>query len=176
MRSRSPAECQSDNLVYPANGTSETMDVPADSIEKDPGATAALDAPGPRADEPPVPLRRCRILFHGLPASEPPRLEVKAWLVRLGALTAPMLDGEVTIEALEQGRKERNFGVRVELMMPAGSVIVRSNQPGNPPHEDVYVAIRNAFRATRRELETQLREQTPAAPKATPEVTPEVTQ
>jgi hypothetical protein len=143
------------------------MEVPADSSDKDPGATDALEAPRPRPDDAPVPLRRCRIVFHGLTASEPPRLEVRAWLVRLGALTAPMLDGEVTIEALDQGRKERCYSVRVELVMPAGSVIVRSNHPGNPAHEDVYVAIRNAFRATRRELETQLREQAPAAAEVT---------
>ena len=29
--------------------------------------------------------------------------------------------------------------------------------PSNRPHEDVYVAIRNAFRAARRQLETHFR-------------------
>lgn len=139
------------------------MAVPADSIDGGPPATNAFEPPRPGADDAPAPLRRCRIIFQGLPASEPPRLEVRAWLVRLGALTAPMLDGEVVIEAVEHGRKERHYSVRVELVMPKGPVIVRSNHPGNPSHEDVYVAIRNAFRAARRELEAQLQAQAPAA-------------
>jgi hypothetical protein len=110
----------------------------------------------------------CRIIFEGFPASEPPRIEVQAWLARLEALTAPsMIGGEVAIEALAQGRKERRYRVRMELVMPAGPVIVGSDHPTNLPHEDVFVAIRNAFRAARRELEIRLRDRTPAAPEVT---------
>lgn len=75
--------------------------------------------------------------------------------MRLGALTAPMLGGEVAIEAVEEKRKERRYRVRMQLNMPQGPVIVGSDHPVNLPHEDVYVAIRNAFRAARRELELQ---------------------
>jgi hypothetical protein len=80
---------------------------------------------------------------------------VHAWLARLGDLTAPMLGGEVAIEAVEEKRKERRYRVRVQLNMPKGPVIVGADHPVNLPHEDVYVAIRNAFRAARRELELQ---------------------
>ena len=106
----------------------------------------------------PIPHRPCRITFQGFTGSEPPRIEVQAWLGRLGALTAPMTGGEVTIEAVDQGRKERCYRVRMELVMPAGPLIVGADHPANPPHEDVYVAIRNAFRAARRELELRLAE------------------
>ena len=115
-------------------------------------ATDVLESPRPDAIVPPFPLRPCRITFKGFPASEPPRVEVRAWLARLGALTAPMIDGEVAIETLDQGRKERRYRVRIELVMPAGPLIVGADHPANLPHEDVYVAIRNAFRAARREL------------------------
>jgi len=143
------------------------MENPADSIDHAQVATDVLGSPRPDASVAPIPQRPCRILFEGFPASEPPRIEVRAWLARLGALTAPMLGGEVAIEALDQGRKETRYRVRVELMMPAGPVIVGSDHPANLPHEDVYVAIRNAFRAARRELETRLRDEAPAAPAMT---------
>ena len=52
----------------------------------------------------------------------------------------------------------------MELVLPAGSVLVGSDHPTNLPHEDVYVAIRNAFRAARRELETRQPDPTIAVP------------
>ena len=140
------------------------MEGPADSSDPSPDATDVVASPPPVADAPPVPPRPCRITFHGFAPSEPPRIEVRAWLARLGALTAPMTGGEVAIEVLEQGRKERRYRVRMELVMPAGPVLVGSDHPANLPHEDVYVAIRNAFRAARRELETRVPDPTIAVP------------
>jgi hypothetical protein len=137
------------------------MESPADLIEHAQGATDVLTSPRPDASVPPIPLRPCQIIFDGFPASEPLRIEVRAWLARLGALTAPMIGGDVAIEALDQGRKERSYRVRMKLTMPAGPVIVGSDHPANLPHEDVYVAIRNAFRGARRELEMRLRDEAP---------------
>ena len=140
------------------------MQGPADSSDD---AGAAIDALGPPPREAyvrPVPPRPCRVIFEGFAASEPPRIEVQAWLARLGALTAPMSAGEVVIAAVDQGRKERRYRVRVELTMPDGPLIVDADHPSNLSHEDIYVAIRNAFRATRRALEMRLPATAPAAP------------
>jgi hypothetical protein len=46
----------------------------------------------------------------------------------------------------------------MELTMPAGVVIVELDHPSNGVDEDLYVAIRNAFRAARRELELYFRD------------------
>ena len=140
------------------------MENPTDSIDDARAATLAPDSPRSGASVVPIPPRPCQIIFEGIPASEPARVEVRAWLARLGALTAPMIRGEVAIEAVNQGRKEPRYRARMELLMPAGPVRVGPDHPANLPHEDVYVAIRNAFRAARRELETQLRDQAPPGP------------
>ena len=95
----------------------------------------------------------CQITFSGMVGSEAPKVEVRAWLQRLGALTAPMTGGRVLIEAIDQDRKERQYQVRLEISMPGEVVVVGPDHPSNGPHEDVYVAIRNAFRGARRELE-----------------------
>jgi|HubBroStandDraft_2_1064218.scaffolds.fasta_scaffold17474_2 hypothetical protein len=95
----------------------------------------------------------CQITFSGMLASEAPKVEVRAWLQRLGALTAPMTGGRVLIEAIDQDRKERQYQVRLEISMPGEVVVVGPDHPSNGPHEDVYVAIRNAFRGARRQLE-----------------------
>ncbi len=100
-----------------------------------------------------APRPNCQIAFVGTTASEPPRAEVYAWLAKLGLLTASMTEGRVVIEAVDQDHKERRYRVRMDLTMPHGVVTVGHDHPNNGAHEDIYVAIRNAFRAGRRELE-----------------------
>lgn len=100
-----------------------------------------------------APRANCQIAFVGTTASEAPRAEVHAWLAKLGPLTAPMTEGRVVIEAVDQDHKERRYRVRMDLTMPHGVVTVGHDHPNNGAHEDIYVAIRNAFRAGRRELE-----------------------
>jgi hypothetical protein len=109
-----------------------------------------------------VPRGPCQIAFGGMLASEPPRVEVHAWLDRLGALTAPMTAGQVLIEAVDRGRKPQHYRVRMDLTLPTGVVVIDYDHPNNGPHEDVYVAIRNAFRAARRQLEAHYRTLTTA--------------
>ena len=101
-----------------------------------------------------APRRACQITFGGMLASEPTRVEVHAWLAKLNALTASMTGGHVLIEAVDRGHKEQHYRVRMDLTMPTGVVVVDYDHPHNRAHEDVYVAIRNAFRAARRQLET----------------------
>jgi hypothetical protein len=112
----------------------------------------------PAAVERAAPRRPCQVNFGGMPASEPPRVEVYAWLEKLGSLTAAMTGGQVLIEAVDRGRKDRHYRVRMDLTMPTGTVVVAYDHPSNGPHEDVIVAIRNAFRAARRQLEAHARE------------------
>ena len=100
----------------------------------------------------------------GTTASEAPRAEVHAWLAKLGPLTAPMTEGRVVIEAVDQDHKERRYRVRMDLTMPHGVVTVGHDHPNNGAHEDIYVAIRNAFRAGRRELEAYSQSRSLPAP------------
>ena len=124
--------------------------------DTDPTSPAALVSPA-SATAP----RPCQITFGGMTATEAPRVEVRAWLERLGALTATMTGGRVLIDVLDQGRSERRYQVRMELSMPRGVVVVGLDHPSNRAHEDVYVAIRNAFRGARRELEAYFRDYPP---------------
>lgn len=117
----------------------------------------------------PKPPHPCQIIFKGTDPSEAARVEVRAWLDRLGALTTPMIGGQVVIEAVDEGRREdRRFHVRMELTMPQGVVVVGPDHPSNAAHEDVYVAIRNAFRAARRQLESSVLAHPVQAPIAPP--------
>jgi hypothetical protein len=154
---------QPSDLVVPAlEDTKETMEelpathppaISAPAIPEPGLPTPAIPAPAipAIAAKPPHP---CQIVFKGMDPTEAARIEVRAWLDRLGSLTAPMIGGQVVIEAIDEGRREdRRYHVRMDLTMPEGVVSVGPEHPSNGPHEDVYVAIRNGFRAARRQLE-----------------------
>ena len=115
-------------------------------------AGAAAVVAGPAVVIVSVPPRACQITCVAVDVTDGPKAEVRAWLEKLGALTAPMTAGRVFIEGVDQGRKPRQYHVRMELTLPDGVVVVGPDHPSNGAHEDVYVAIRNAFRAARRQL------------------------
>ena len=133
----------------------EAGDSSASSVGPAPAVPVVAPPPVARV----VARRVCQVAFAGMLASEPARVEVHAWVERLGELTAPMMAGNVLIEAVDRARKERHYRVRMDLTVPTGVVVVDYDHPSNRPHEDVYVAIRNAFRAARRQLDA-LREAT----------------
>ena len=124
-------------------------------------ADESLDAPDRMAAGPPmarvVARRACQVVFSRMLASEQARVEVHAWVERLGELTSRMTAGQVLIEAVDRDRKVRHYRVRMDLTLPTGVVAVDYDHPNNRPHEDICVAIRNGFRAARRQLEAHRR-------------------
>lgn len=56
-------------------------------------------------------------------------------------------------------RQGQLFHVRVEAAVPGGDVIIRRDPAEKHSHEDVFVAIRDAFDAARRRLQDQVRKQ-----------------
>ena len=53
--------------------------------------------------------------------------------------------------------KGKLYSVRVDISVPGKDVVVDRAKPGDHAHEDVYVAIRDAFNAATRRLEDQAR-------------------
>jgi ribosome-associated translation inhibitor RaiA len=61
----------------------------------------------------------------------------------------------VTVEESGKHRHQgRQFQVRIDVRVPQREVVATRDQ-----HEDVYVALRDAFDATKRQLEEVVREQ-----------------
>ena len=65
----------------------------------------------------------------------------------------------VVVECQHPRRQQGNlFRVRVDLKVPGGEIVVGRDPEAHHAHEDVYVAIRDAFDATRRLLEDYVRQ------------------
>jgi ribosome-associated translation inhibitor RaiA len=71
------------------------------------------------------------------------------------AVSADIISCRVVVEApLPNQRKGGLYRVRIELGCPEGQVIVnREPDSRNQAHQDVYLAVRDAFRAAERQLE-----------------------
>jgi cold shock CspA family protein/ribosome-associated translation inhibitor RaiA len=55
-------------------------------------------------------------------------------------------------------RRGRFYSVRVDLVVPGGEIVVNREHPLDQAHEDVFVALRDAFRAAGRRLEDHVRQ------------------
>jgi ribosomal subunit interface protein len=65
---------------------------------------------------------------------------------------------DVTVEAPHRHHhKGKLYKVRIDIGMPGNDVHVNQEGPKNQAHEDVYVAIRDAFDAAVRQLEDHAR-------------------
>src|SRR3954471_9522170 len=99
-----------------------------------------------------------RIAFKGMEPNKAVETEVRAWLTKLSPLTdaTRMMSGNLVIESVEQrgsrGRSGLRYCARMELTTLDTVLVIDRDGAGNAAHEDVYVAVRNAFRLLRREL------------------------
>ncbi len=68
----------------------------------------------------------------------------------------------VVIEAPHRHHhKGKLYSVRIDMSVPGKELVVTHNGPKNHAHEDVYVAIRDAFSAAVRQLEDHAQKNDP---------------
>lgn len=101
-----------------------------------------------------------QIVFRNIPPSEAVEAKVRAKAEKLAIITDNIMACRVTVEAPHKHQhKGSTYQVRIDVSVP-GSEIVVSRDPGlNHAHENVYVAIRDAFNALRRQLEDYVKQQ-----------------
>lgn len=102
-----------------------------------------------------VPLE---IRFHNLEPSDAIEAAVRQRAEKLEQFADDIVSCRVTIEAPHKHhRRGKLYGVKVDVRVP-GSEIVASREPdAHHAHEDVYVALRDAFDAARRQLQDYVR-------------------
>ena len=95
------------------------------------------------------------ITFRGMTPSVSAEMSARRWIERLTKVYANIIGCRVVIEIPHHHHERGNqFHVRIELVVP-GQVLSVTHDPGIAEgHEDVYVAISDAFRAVRRQLQS----------------------
>ncbi len=89
--------------------------------------------------------------------SEAARENLRRRVAKLERFCDRILGCRIMVEAPHRHKHQGVlYHVRIEISLPGGRVVVR-----RAPHEDLYVAIREAFDAARRQILSFLRRQRP---------------
>jgi len=102
-----------------------------------------------------VPLQ---ISFQGMDPSEAVEARIREKATKLEHYFERITSCRVVVEAPHRsGRKGKLYQVRIDLVVPGREIVVNRAGPKDHAHEDVYVAIRDAFNALTRQLEDHAR-------------------
>lgn len=95
-----------------------------------------------------------QITFHGIRHSDALEARIREEATRLERYFDQITGCHVTVEAPHQHHNKGNlYSVRVALHLPDRELVVGRERRHQQSHEDVYVALRDAFTATVRQLE-----------------------
>ncbi len=98
------------------------------------------------------------ITFRNMKPSAAVEAAVRERATKLDKFYEQVMACRVTINAPHKHHHKGNlYHVRIDLTVPNGELVVSRNAHDNHAHEDVYVAIRDAFDAIRRRVEEHAR-------------------
>lgn len=101
-----------------------------------------------------------QINFQNLPECESVASVVRERVSRLEKICPRIIGCRVVVAMPHRHHhKGKLYHVRVDVSLPGTELVVNRNPDQHASHHDVYVAIRDAFDATRRRVQNFLREQ-----------------
>lgn len=101
-----------------------------------------------------------QITFRDIPKSDAIEADIREKAAKLDQFYDSIMGGRVIVEAPHgHHHKGKLYHVSVDLTVPDGELVVNRDPSEHHAHEDVYVAIRDAFDAMRRQLQDYARKQ-----------------
>ncbi len=100
----------------------------------------------------PIPLQ---ITFKNMDPSEAVETKIRQRVEKLARHADRITGCHVVVEAPHRShQKGQLYSVRVDLTIPGEELVVNREHNSDPAHEDVYVAVRDAFDAAQRRLDS----------------------
>jgi cold shock CspA family protein/ribosome-associated translation inhibitor RaiA len=100
-----------------------------------------------------------QITFRDLEPSAALETRIRELVQRLEKFSAQIVRCQVIVEARHgHGHQGRLYEVHFQLTTPGGSIIANREHRQRQSHEDVHVALRDAYRAVRRRLQDHERQ------------------
>ena len=101
-----------------------------------------------------------QIIFRNIAPSEAIEANVRKHIAKLDRFHERIMGCRVVIEAPHRHQHHgKLYHLRIDMTEPGGEVVVNHNPPEDQSHEDIYVAIRDAFDAAKRQLQDYVRRQ-----------------
>jgi len=102
-----------------------------------------------------IPLQ---IFFHGIPPSEAVEARIREKVQKLERFHSHIISCRVAVESEHHHQhKGHQYHVRIDIVTPQREIVVSREHHDKHAHEDVYVAVRDAFDAASRQLEDHVR-------------------
>lgn len=99
-----------------------------------------------------------QITFKEMEHSDAVETWVRERAAKLEKFYQPIISCHVVIEAPDRHSQHGGlYRIRLDVIVPGDEIVVSHQAPRNQAHENVYVALRDAFRAARRQLQDSLR-------------------
>jgi cold shock CspA family protein/ribosome-associated translation inhibitor RaiA len=99
-----------------------------------------------------------QITFKDMAPSPAIESQVREKSAKLERFFDRIIGCHVTIESPHRhGQKGRLYGVRIDLTVPGREIVVTHSGPQDHRHEDIRIAVGDAFRAAARQLEDHAR-------------------
>jgi len=96
------------------------------------------------------------ITFHGLKQSDSLAAWIRERAAKLDSVYPRIQRCDVAVEA-PHSRQGQAYRVRIDLTVPGNELVVSRDPGPDGAHRDPYVAVRDSFRAARRQLEDHVR-------------------
>lgn len=95
-----------------------------------------------------------QVTFHNMDASESVEESVREHAAKLERYFDRITGCRVVIEAPHRhSHKGKLYQVRIDISVPGSEIVVNHDGAKDHAHEDVYVAVRDAFAAATRQLQ-----------------------
>lgn len=102
-----------------------------------------------------VPLQ---LTFHDIDSSEAIEAKIRERATKLEEFSDRITSCRIVVEAPHRrNHKGRLYVVRIDVSLPGADIVVNREPQLNHAHEDVYVAIRDAFNAAQRQIQDYVR-------------------
>lgn len=94
-----------------------------------------------------------QVVYHNIDQSDALTENVNKRIEKLKRFSNDIIGGRVVLDSPHNNHhKGKVFSVTVEIHTSGKEVIVRQGQHDKPAHEDIYVAVRDAFNVAERQL------------------------
>ena len=101
-----------------------------------------------------------QVTFRNMPRSDAVETKIRERADKLDKFYNSIMSCRVIVEAPHAHHHQgKLFHLRIDLTVPNGELVVSKDAHADRTHEDVYVAIRDAFDAAQRQLQNYARKQ-----------------
>ncbi|MGA7954166.1 MAG: HPF/RaiA family ribosome-associated protein [Gloeobacterales cyanobacterium] len=98
-----------------------------------------------------------QVTFRNIPSSEAVEAKIHEKVEKLEKFYDRLIGCRVALEAPHRHHQGNLYHIRIDLTVPGGELVINRTPPEHQAHEDIYVAIRDAFKAAKRKLQDYAR-------------------